>query len=879
MQSSILTIETPSAFGFLDNDISPIILSGKGEIAAEEWDGNPGGLAVNPGMNISIIGGNITIDKGTYFKGMKTDYDFYAKPYEEPGSLPIGSLTANGGQINLISIVSAGEVLMNNHTFNLSFGAKPGNVSILDNSSLDVSGNGAGVMNIICNDFIASESELLASTSGPFGDSKIEINANDIIFTKGSLVQTATLKTGKGADIILNAKKSIEFSGENVYEKATGITGGSLGPGNGGNIFMKAQENVLFANGAYIKASAYKTGSGSNINIVSSGTVKFYGKTSLNECSKIVLDAYETGSGGNITIKADRLLFENGSFIISNTYGAGNLGEISLEASSIIRFTGNNTDPYINWYLETFMGSKPDPLIGGIISFVAPYSKGGNGCKINIKSSGDICLYDGAVILSGTMGIGNTKEISLEASEKIIVEGSIGKGLWCSAIVNGSYPFSNVAGNASDIHLVASELILKDGAAITASSYGWFGIKAGNAGNISINIDGNILISGVNRYGTDLISEVYSSGIFSVSAGIDNNSGSPGTITIKSKSLEIEKGGTISCRSESDFKGGNIIINTTDYISISGDSSKELMKNTNEDLPKQISGIYATSLGVQKDSGDGGRISLTTDSLYVSDKGLLSSSSIGGGNAGNIELNVNNLEMDLGVISSASSAIENGGAAGLISVKASDSIRLLNNSELTTEAVNTSSDNIHNDDLSGKISLNLNKLLYLSNSKISTSVKGGSGKGGDIHIHAPQFVVLNKGIITANAYEGDGGNIHIVSEQLIKSGDSIISVSSALGIDGNIKVESPDIDINAGFIRLDESFLDASQWVQTPCTYRTGESVSQFIISNMDASPIDYQNSWLIADEELKNQQPSAFVVDQSVKAYFDNYFHFYHVD
>jgi hypothetical protein len=62
-------------------------------------------------------------------------------------------------------------------------------------------------------------------------------------------------------------------------------------------------------------------------------------------------------------------------------------------------------------------------------------------------------------------------------------------------------------------------------------------------------------------------------------------------------------------------------------------------------------------------------------------------------------------------------------------------------------------------------------------------------------------------LITANAYEGDGGNIHIVSEQLIKSGDSIISVSSALGIDGNIKVESPDIDINAGFIRLDESFL------------------------------------------------------------------------
>ncbi|OQY49271.1 MAG: hypothetical protein B6247_23990, partial [Candidatus Parabeggiatoa sp. nov. 2] len=95
-------------------------------------------------------------------------------------------------------------------------------------------------------------------------------------------------------------------------------------------------------------------------------------------------------------------------------------------------------------------------------------------------------------------------------------------------------------------------------------------------------------------------------------------------------------------------------------------------------------------------------------------------------------------------------------------------------------------------------------------SGINTSVRGGTGDGGNITIESPQFLVLNQGHIKAQAYEGRGGNIQITSEQLIASPCSQISASSKLGIDGEVEIDAPEVNLDDFLVVLPGSFVDAS---------------------------------------------------------------------
>jgi large exoprotein involved in heme utilization and adhesion len=60
----------------------------------------------------------------------------------------------------------------------------------------------------------------------------------------------------------------------------------------------------------------------------------------------------------------------------------------------------------------------------------------------------------------------------------------------------------------------------------------------------------------------------------------------------------------------------------------------------------------------------------------------------------------------------------------------------------------------------GEITITAPEMVRLTNSRISTSVFGGTGSGGNIKID-PQFVILQNSQIIANAVAGRGGNITI----------------------------------------------------------------------------------------------------------------------
>ncbi|KPA09440.1 Large protein containing hemagglutination activity domain protein [Candidatus Magnetomorum sp. HK-1] len=124
---SVLTMENPSAFGFLDDgNFASIEIEGKGEIN-NDLENKNSGLAVESGETISLIAGHIDFIKGTYFRETDKKNDF---GYKTTIDIPISLLSAPSGQINLASVNSKGEIKLTKKGPVVSNFEKLGNISL-----------------------------------------------------------------------------------------------------------------------------------------------------------------------------------------------------------------------------------------------------------------------------------------------------------------------------------------------------------------------------------------------------------------------------------------------------------------------------------------------------------------------------------------------------------------------------------------------------------------------------------------------------------------------------------------------------------------------------------------------------------------------------
>ncbi|QTA91440.1 filamentous hemagglutinin N-terminal domain-containing protein [Desulfonema magnum] len=225
----------------------------------------------------------------------------------------------------------------------------------------------------------------------------------------------------------------------------------------------------------------------------------------------------------------------------------------------------------------------------------------------------------------------------------------------------------------------------------------------------------------------------------------------------------------------------------------------------------------------------GGTITVNADTVCMENHSQISTSTAGNGTAGHIHIFAEDIELNSGAsLSSNSESVAFGGEAGTLNVHAERAIRISNGASLTTQAKDAGG---------GSMNIQAKNIIYLNNGKITTSVQGGDGKGGDIEMTKPDVAILNHSRIEANAFEGAGGNIHIVSEQFVSSSDSAVEASSEKGIDGNINIESPDTDVGTGLTIMPGNYLDAEKWAKTPCSKRSVENMSRFVIRHKDAAP------------------------------------------
>jgi hypothetical protein len=182
-----------------------------------------------------------------------------------------------------------------------------------------------------------------------------------------------------------------------------------------------------------------------------------------------------------------------------------------------------------------------------------------------------------------------------------------------------------------------------------------------------------------------------------------------------------------------------------------------------------------------------------------------------------------------------------GGNAGSIAIAANRGVRIDQASAITTTAVDAGG---------GRISVQAGKFVYLLDSLLETTVQGEDAgeDAGDILIPlggeeaigidpvVPEFVVVNRSIIRANAVASGAGDITIDGNNVLISADSLIQATSETGVSGEILISSPDADIASQVAQLPSSFVDPSDRLLPPCVART-ERTGSFMVQNREALP------------------------------------------
>ena len=816
------------------NPTAPPLLEVSIPIGARFRD-NPGdivnrslGLTAFPIPNLALIGGNVDFDGGFVFA---------------PGTnLTLGGLTSEGiveidpnFEFTFPTDVTRGDVTLANNSLVQVRGDNGGSVTIhsrdfglTDGSSLFAGiGVGLGSIEAQAGDIAidATENVLIDrgeenfatavenSVLGTGNAGNISITAKNISLFNGGTINSSSIGQGDTGSITLIAEEDITFDGvsnaletesrSGIDSNINSIANNLQASGNAGTIEIEAQ-NLLINNGGQISSLVASVTNAGNINLTIDDSLQINGSGILGErlvSSEISsLGGFGEGNSGNINIDTNSLSISNLGTINVGTLGAGAAGDITINAVDFVEanegriradvlgsFEGIGGNIQINTSRLSLgneslisadveaTGESGNIVINAtdsinvnrsIIQANISFGASGNGGNLEI-STAKFSLGEGAFISADVFGTGNAGNIIInatdfvEASETALIAAGIG--------FNGE----GIGGNLS---IDTQRLIVKDEAIISASISG----STGEAGDITINASDSI--------------ELFNIGSIQANLSPDST-GEGGNVFINTQRLTIRETGSITATSFDNGNAGNLTVNASESIDLSGGSETAR------------GGLLVNALG----SGNGGDLSISTSRLTISNDATINVSNFqsrnsvepGTGEAGTLEIDADVLELNNGALILAATE---SGAGGNIDLDIGDGITLENNSNISAQA-------------------------------------GTNANGGNLNI-GTSFIIAFPGDsnITADAVEGNGGNINISAESLFGIAErplnpftNDINASSEFGLQGNIDINNPAIDPTTGLIDLPESVANASDQIsQNPCQQGVG---SQFIVTGKGGLP------------------------------------------
>ena len=775
-------------------------------------DFRPPGLQVRPDRTFALVGGEI--------------------------NMMGGNLTAESGRIELGSVAGNSSVTLTPVEAGWQFGYEGveqfGDIRFSEAASIDTSGPGSGAVQIQGRSLSLTDgSAIVALTLGDEVGEDIAIRTTDSVEFVGvssegeirsgiladvewrargngptvnietgrlqlidsARISASTRGRGRGGDISITARESVELMGELDDSSRLLAEVGLDATGDGGNITIESPR-VRIRDRGIVSTTTEGHGRGGNLRIDAPESVELGNQGVIRTAS----ERESSGDAGHFTLETDRLTVLEGSGIETTSKGQGDAGNIDIVAS----------------HVEVRGEDIEDRRVSRIEAATTRRS-GGNAGDVTLRAE-SLRVLGGALVSSTALGGENGGNLTIVVPD-IEVSGETMNGRTSRLIAEMG---NNATGNGGTLTLQTDYLIVSGGGVISVAA------PQGEAGVLSITAR-DIEVMGTSRNETkpsSLIADTFS-----------QNTGESGTLSIRTERLAVREGGSIQASTLGDGFGGNLTIEATESIELTENSSIETTTSgistgrggdvtigtnnlTLEDGARiatttkgggdagdlmvtagviELSGIDSNTLRpsrleaqVNEDApGDGGNLTVQADRLSIFNGARISAATFGVGNAGNIEITAPEIELIGG------RRLADGLPSGLVV-------------EVSASGQGDG----------GNIRVNTSDLRLQDGMTITTAARNNSN-GGNIDIDT-ENLVLDDSRINANAFEGTGGNVQITAQGIFTDTDtnSAITASSERGIDGTIILNTPDVDPSSGLLELPDTPIDATALIgRDPCRH------------------------------------------------------------
>jgi large exoprotein involved in heme utilization and adhesion len=751
--------------------------------------GNSGSITVDAADALVITGRSSSISAGTF----------------SSSSPDGGSDGGDAGQItvtaNSLTLADGGSI--RSETWGAGNG---GNIVVDVAGALEITGD-PNSFSFTGTGIVASAFVIYGFGGGDAG--QITVSADRIAIANGGSIQSSTEGPGNGGDIVVEATQALEIHGipDDPYRRTgvfadTGFSVDSPGyspnpeAGDAGNITIDAGR-VTIDGAGYIQSGTFGSGNGGSVTVNVDGALVITGDpdaanfpSGISFPTGIFAGTYAPewgwvagGDGGEVNVNAESITLTDGAQISSSTFGAGNGGNVAVQATTVLEIHGIRN-------AQDATGISAESLAGAT----------GNAGTITIET-GNLAINGPGQVTTSTAGPGTAGDVTVDA-ENI-------------ALTDGGAIFSNTTGSGDGGNVIVD---VTGTLAITgdADSELFTGIAAesldgstGNAGKVTVGA-GSVTLAGTGQITTST-----------------DGPGSAGDVAVNGDSVTIADGAQISSGTSGSGNGGNIILDVTGALEIDGGGKPEDATGIVADGGTGNAGtitIHAGNVAIEAaglvssstvGSGSGGDIALNADSLTLTQKGQITTNSSGSGVAGDIVIKAQQVIVDDSTISSDSSGK---GASGSVTIDPT-SIAITNGSTVSAQAtgggasggvtlvadvITIEGSTVSTESKSGgggSITITAPVLLQIIDGVVTATVKIGDQNAGNVTIEAG-LLILDGSVLSANAFEGNGGNLTITAKGLITSSDSVLTASSEQGIDGLIDVSTLSDDVTSGLVEL-----------------------------------------------------------------------------
>ena len=619
--------------------------------------------------------------------------------------------------------------------------------------------------------------------------------------------------------------------------------------------------------------TARTTGSGNAGEIrISSGSMDVTA-TTLNNFLFSVIDTHTSGpapgpgNAGNVTIETTTGglaltgdPFGLALFIDSGTTGQGRGGDVTITATGqsvqmqdIYLSTGNFV---ANIFGEDATGAAGNVAISADSVHLTFSGIDTNGFSIlnHTGQAGDISL--------------TARDIQLESS--LVQAQGFERGGAITVIADrvllsdSRFETQTILNPGGGIAILAKTVELTQGSQLISVTGG-----DGDAGAITVSASEHIGILEGSRF-------VRPSGIFTQSFGTYGSRGNAGDIVITTPQLQMIDGGRVNTVTKSNGRGGNVTINATDSVAISGEFPDDISEQLFNLGPVHQSGIFTSTVGGTCAGlcGDAGFISITTASLTMESGSQIDSGTSSNGQGGDITIHESDTISLSGTLSdgspsgifSRSIGVDQGsGSGGNIALTAGQSVTISNGASVSASSTGPGD--------AGNILINAGQQFEMRNSSVTT--KSEQAGGGNIEINAtnqirlvdsevnasafldggnitidPLLMILQNSQILARAVQGAGGNITIFTPLFLADSTSFVSASSQFGLNGTVTIQSPTSNLSGSLGPLASKTNQAQSLVTQRCAALANGQASSFVVAGRELLPSD-PGGWLTSPLSL----------------------------